>query len=166
MIDASGILGSAAQVAITLVGFAGVVVVFSTDAVHAWSPVDRFRLRLMLRGSGMAVVLALAGQCLLATELDAAIVWRSASVLAAALALPGMLAGIAAFRRFAPEELARAGASRAVFYTSTTMGLLTVLLQLFNAAVLASFWPFLYAVLASILVALLQFVRLIVVPRD
>jgi len=165
MIDASSILGSAAQVAITLVGFAGVVVVFATNAVHAWSPIDKFRLSLMLRGSSMAVVLALIGQLLLATELQPERTWRIASGFAAALAVPGLIGGIATFRRFSAAELAQSGASHAVFYTSTTMGFLTAVLQVANALWLATFWPFLFAVVGSILVALLQFVRLIVQPR-
>jgi len=37
-------LGVAAQVAVTLAGFAGVVVVFRPDSVHRWSRLDRFRL--------------------------------------------------------------------------------------------------------------------------
>jgi hypothetical protein len=41
-------LGIAAQVAVTLAGFAGSVVVFLPESVRQWSRVDRFRLRLLL----------------------------------------------------------------------------------------------------------------------
>jgi hypothetical protein len=41
-------LGIAAQVAVTLAGFARIVVVFLPASVHQWSRVDRFRLRLLL----------------------------------------------------------------------------------------------------------------------
>ena len=41
-------LSVAAQVAVTLAGFAGIVVVFLTESVHQWSRADRFRLRLLL----------------------------------------------------------------------------------------------------------------------
>src|SRR6478752_6025448 len=34
-------LGIAAQVAVTLAGFAGVVVVFRRESIHEWSPADR-----------------------------------------------------------------------------------------------------------------------------
>jgi hypothetical protein len=34
-------------VAVTLAGFAGIVVVFLPESVHQWSRVDRFRLRLL-----------------------------------------------------------------------------------------------------------------------
>jgi hypothetical protein len=41
----------AAQVAVTLAEFAGVVVVFRPASVHQWSSLDRFRLRLLLSNS-------------------------------------------------------------------------------------------------------------------
>ena len=41
-------LGIAAQVAVTLAGFAGVVVVFRPEALHQWSALDKFRLQLFL----------------------------------------------------------------------------------------------------------------------
>jgi len=44
-------LGLAAQVAVTLAEFAGVVVVFRPASVHQWSSLDRFRLRLLLSNS-------------------------------------------------------------------------------------------------------------------
>ena len=33
-------LSTAGQIAVTLVGFAGVVVVFRRESVHEWSPID------------------------------------------------------------------------------------------------------------------------------
>lgn len=50
-------LGLAAQVAVTLAGFAGVVVVFRPASVHQWSSLDRFRLRLLLSNSILPLVL-------------------------------------------------------------------------------------------------------------
>src|SRR5438105_1717201 len=44
-------LSTAAQIAVTLAGFAGVVVVFRRESVHDWSPVDKLRLRLLLTNS-------------------------------------------------------------------------------------------------------------------
>ena len=50
-------LGIAAQVAVALAGFAGVVVVFRREAVHEWSSIDKLRLRLLLRLSMVGLVL-------------------------------------------------------------------------------------------------------------
>jgi drug/metabolite transporter (DMT)-like permease len=44
-------LGIAAQIAVALAGFAGVVVVFQRESVHHWSPIDKFRLLLLLANS-------------------------------------------------------------------------------------------------------------------
>ena len=44
-------LGIAAQIAVALAGFAGVVVVFRREAVHEWSSIDKLRLRLLLANS-------------------------------------------------------------------------------------------------------------------
>jgi hypothetical protein len=43
-------LGTTAQIAVALAGFAGVVVVFR-ESVHDWSTIDKFRLRLILSSS-------------------------------------------------------------------------------------------------------------------
>jgi drug/metabolite transporter (DMT)-like permease len=45
------VLSTAAQVAVALAGFAGVVVVFRRESVHEWSTLDKFRLRLLLSNS-------------------------------------------------------------------------------------------------------------------
>jgi hypothetical protein len=44
-------LSTAAQIAVALAGFAGVVVVFRRESVHEWSTLDKFRLRLLLANS-------------------------------------------------------------------------------------------------------------------
>jgi hypothetical protein len=49
--EPSEALSTAAQIAVTLAGFAGVVVVFRRESVHEWSPIDKFRLRVLLINS-------------------------------------------------------------------------------------------------------------------
>ena len=58
-------LGIAAQIAVTLAGFAGVVVVFRREAVHEWSAVDKLRLRLLLANSILPLCLCMMGLLLL-----------------------------------------------------------------------------------------------------
>ena len=69
-------LGTAAQVAVALAGFAGVVVVFRTESVHQWSAVDRFRLRLLLGNSVVPLTLCLFGMLLLILNPSPAGIWR------------------------------------------------------------------------------------------
>src|SRR5438552_4206087 len=58
-------LGIAAQVAVTLAGFAGIVVVFRPDSVHRWSPLDKLRLQLLLTNSALPLAESLFGMLLL-----------------------------------------------------------------------------------------------------
>jgi len=52
--EPSEALSTAAQVAVALAGFAGVVVVFRRKSVHDWSTLDKFRLQLLLANSVFA----------------------------------------------------------------------------------------------------------------
>ena len=56
-------LSTAAQIAVALAGFAGVVVVFRRDSVHDWSAIDKFRLRLLLANSILPLALCVIGLC-------------------------------------------------------------------------------------------------------
>lgn len=73
------VLSVVAQVAVTLAGFAGIVVVFRPGGLHEWSAVERFRLRLLLINSAMPLLLALLGILLLTIEPPVAGIWRWAS---------------------------------------------------------------------------------------
>ncbi len=61
-------LGVAAQVAVTLAGFAGIVVVFRPQSVHEWSALDRLRLTLLLMNSVSPLVFSLFGMLLLSVD--------------------------------------------------------------------------------------------------
>jgi len=166
MIDPSQALGTAAQVAVTLAGFAGVVVVFGRRAVHEWSNVDRFRLRLLLTTSGQALAYCMLGLLLLATGLPVQAVWMWSSVLAVALFVPTRAIGLQSFRRLAPGELEVAGASKPLFYGISAFSLVGGALQLYNIFAARDFWPFFFLIVSAILASTLQFVRMILAqPR-
>ena len=61
-------LSTAAQIAVALAGFAGVVVVFRRESVHEWSPIDKFRLRLLLTNSILPLAFCMIGLLLLTIE--------------------------------------------------------------------------------------------------
>jgi hypothetical protein len=69
-------LGVEAQVAVTLAGFAGIVVVFRPDSVHQWSALDRFRLSLLLMNSALPLGLAMFGMLMLSVGPAPASIWR------------------------------------------------------------------------------------------
>src|SRR5437762_11880686 len=81
-------LGVAAQVAVALAGFAGVVVVFRTDSVHEWSLMDKLRLRLLLANSVLPLAFCLFALFLLTMKPPPDAIWRWCSGFAAALLFP------------------------------------------------------------------------------
>ena len=68
--------GIAAQIAVALAGFAGVVVVFRRESVHEWSPIDKFRLRLLLTNSILPLAFCMIGLLLLTIRPAPAGIWR------------------------------------------------------------------------------------------
>src|SRR6185295_2201371 len=69
-------LSVVAQVAVTLAGFAGIVVVFRPEAVHHWSTVDKFRLRLLLTNSTLPLGYSLFAILLLSIDPPPVAIWR------------------------------------------------------------------------------------------
>lgn len=166
MADSADMLGVAAQVAVTLAGFAGVVVVFGSGAVHEWSPVDRFRLRLMLTSASVSLAFCLAGLLLLAADLAPATAWSAGSVLVVAILLPGFVANFKTFRTFSGSELAATAASKLIFYSISAAGVGIFLLQVYNVLVRQAFWPFFAAIVLGILASTVQFARLILIRGE
>jgi hypothetical protein len=72
-------LGLAAQIAVTLAGFAGVVVVFRPASIHQWSSLDRFRLRLLLNNSIFPLAYSVFGIFLLTIKPPPETIWRGAA---------------------------------------------------------------------------------------
>jgi drug/metabolite transporter (DMT)-like permease len=74
--EPSEALSTAAQIAGTLAGFAGVVVVFRRESVHEWSPIDKFRLRVLLINSILSVTFCMIGLLLLTIKPAPPGIWR------------------------------------------------------------------------------------------
>ena len=155
-------LGTAAQVAVALAGFAGVVVVFRSGSVHEWSNADRFRLRLLLSNSLVPLGLCLVGLLLLSAKISPDTIWRWCSGVAASVLFRMAFVYVRDFRRLPRAELQAAGASAALFYVGGVIGTLVTLLQLYNIAMLNAFWPFFVAIVTLIFAAMVQFVRLVI----
>jgi hypothetical protein len=156
-------LGIAAQVAVTLAGFAGIVVVFLPESVHQWSRVDRFRLRLLLSNSIFPLAYSLFGMLLLTIKPAPASIWQWCSAFAAVFQVPFAISTFRTPRRFSPDEFK--GVPKIVFYPLFAIGISTLLLQLYNIAVLNRFWPFFAGIFVHLMAAMLQFVRLVLPPQ-
>jgi amino acid transporter len=92
-------LGIAAQIAVTLAGFAGVVVVFRRESLHEWSPADKLRLRLLLTNSILPLVFCMIGILLLTIRPLPTGIWRWCSGFALVVSLLFAIPMTKLFRR-------------------------------------------------------------------
>jgi hypothetical protein len=164
-LEPSEALSTAAQIAVALAGFAGVVVVFRRQSVHEWSPIDKFRLRLLLTNSVLPLILCIIGLLLLGVRPVPSGIWRWCSGVAFCFISPWVITAIAVFYRSGLYRLQGAGANF-VTYLFRTLGVGITLLQLYNAALLGAFWPFFAGIAFHLISAVLQFARMIVLPPE
>jgi hypothetical protein len=155
-------LSTAAQVAVTLAGFAGIVVVFRPDSVHRWSALDKFRLQLLLVNSALPLADALIGLLLLSVDPLPAHIWRICSVF-------GFSAQIVvfAFTGNPRKRLPRAdlGAiNKPLFYGIAVISAVALALQAINFSRWNLFWPFFALIVMHLIAALAQFVRMVLLP--
>ena len=153
-------LSMSAQVAVTLAGFAGVVVAFRSGSIHQWSKIDKFRLRILLMNSAVPFVLSILGMALASTNLDQVLVWRLCSLVTFVLIILIAPRSVRP-RDFTREEFEKSGAKRSVFYAASFMGVAATLLQLYNFIRLQTFWPFFVAIATFLVLAMAQFVLLV-----
>jgi hypothetical protein len=154
-------LGLAAQIAVALAGFAGVVVVFRRESVHEWSGVDKLRLRLLLGNSIVPLGLCLLGLLFLTIKPMPPGIWRWCSGIAFVVSLLFAITMTKHFRRLDVRQVQREAATRLVFYLFGMFGIAANLLQLYNTAFLGEFWPFFALIVFQVITALFQFARMI-----
>src|SRR2546423_15463736 len=109
-------LSATAQVAVTLAGFAGVVVAFRNRAVHEWSKIDQFRLRILLMDSGLPFMLSILGMVLSSTAIDLPMVWRICSLATFVTVVFMALGYWRSDRGFSRAEFKVSGARLRIFY--------------------------------------------------
>jgi hypothetical protein len=156
-------LGVAAQVAVTLAGFAGIVVVFRPESVHQWSALDRFRLRLLLANSALPLGYSLFGMFLLTIDPPLINIWRWCSGFAFLTQL-GFLVAARSPRRIIPPAEFQA-VSKIMYYSVSALASIALVLQVINVAVWNRFWPFFGAIFVQLIAAIAQFVRMILLPH-
>jgi hypothetical protein len=154
-------LGIAAQVAVALAGFAGVVVVFRREAVHEWAAIDKLRLRFLLGNSILPLGFSMLGLLLLTIKPMPPEIWRwcSAILLVATMSFVTMTTKI--FRRLNLPNARRDRFTRLIFFLFGVFGTAALLLQLYNIALLGAFWPFFAGIVYQLITAMAQFARMI-----
>lgn len=158
-------LGIAAQVAVTLAGFAGVVVVFRPQSIHEWSPLDRARLHLLLHNSICPLAYAFFGMLLLSVKPPPENIWRWCSLFGLLFQIPGAIIASRQTRAVGREAYPRI-TGRLLFYGIATIGTGSLLLQIANAVVLNRFWPFFAAIVVHVLAGAIQFMRMVLLLPD
>ena len=154
-------LGIVAQVAVTLAGFAGVVVVFRPEAVHRWSQLDRFRLRLLLDNSILPLGYALVAMLLLTIKPHPESIWRWCSGFTLLFQVTGAIGNIKMARSLDAADLA--SVNRRLFVPFIGFGAVMFVLQAWNTAILNAFWPFFAAIVAHLIAAIMQFARIVLI---
>jgi hypothetical protein len=154
-------LGVAAQIAVALAGFAGVVVVFRRESVHEWSPIDKLRLRLLLGNSILPLGLCMMGMLLLTIKPMPPGIWKWCSGIAFVVSLLFGITMTKYFGRLNAQQVQRERATRFLLYLFGMFGIATNLLQVYNAAFLGVFWPFFTTIIFQISTAMFQFARMI-----
>jgi hypothetical protein len=154
-------LDVAAQVAVTLAGFAGIAVVFRPQSLHQWSEVDKFRLRLLLSNSTMPLVWSLFGILLFTVDPPLSWVWRWCSAFGIVTMVPYIAYNSRSGSRILRTH--QVAISRVLYYAIALTGSVAFLLQLANL-VWNRFWPFFFAIFFYLVAAIVQFMRLLLLP--
>lgn len=164
--DPTAALSASAQIAVAIAGFAGVVAAFRNDSIHDWGQVERFWLRLLLINSILPLALSMVGLFLLSFSEAMPSIWRWCSGLATLFLVPYAAMIVRTLAGFSPGQLEAAGGTRSTSYVLVILLTTVCLLQVWNLAKLAAFWPFFGAIVAQLLGAMYQFVRLALSPRQ
>jgi len=151
-------LGVAAQVAVTLAGFAGIVVVFRPQSVHQWSALDRLRLTLLLMNSAAPLIFALFGMLLLCVDPVPVSIWRWCSGFAFVTDVFAFVLMRNPKQRFPLNEMQVT--SKFIFYGVAIMATAGVALQVVNFAVWNRFWAFFVTIFIHLTAAVIQFLRM------
>jgi hypothetical protein len=93
----------------------------------------------------------------------AAGIWRWCSAVATLCQLPFAIFNFTTVRKFSAVEFK--GVNKVLFFPLFAVGIATILLQLYNVAVWNWFWPFFAGIVVHLIAAMLQFMRLVLLPR-
>ncbi len=150
-----------AQISLAMAGFAGVVAAYRNQTEDGWGEVERFWLRLLLLNSILPFTFSLTGIFIVAAGLLPGAEWRLSSGIAAACLMPFGVMIVRNLRGLSPGALKAAGSGKLVSHGLFSILIIIWLLQLWNAAIGSTFWPFFAAILALQLGAIFQFARLV-----
>jgi hypothetical protein len=164
--EPSAALSTSAQIATAIAGFAGVVATFRNESVHNWGQIQKFWLRLLLINSLLPLAFSMVGLLLLAVAPEPTAIWQWCSAFATLFLAPYAVMIFKSLAGFAPGQLEAAGGTKYTSYSLFALLISVCLLQLFNIAILNSFWPYFGAIVTPLLGAMYQFMRLVLIPQQ
>jgi hypothetical protein len=154
-------LGLAAQVAVALAGFAGIVAAFGRGPIQEWPPAARLRLKFLLATGLLPLAWSLFGLMLLVSPLPDPVIWQYCSGISAITLILGAIDNTREYLELSRTSLKDDQSSHLFFAGSATAGSIAILLQFWNVVMLHTFWPFFAMVVAAMVVCMLQFARFI-----
>jgi hypothetical protein len=157
-------LTTAAQIAVALAGFAGVVVAFRSSSLHEWSLLDKFRLWLLLGSALVPLFSCFFGMLLLTIKPTPFPIWRWCSGFSLLLIC---IFGFSSRRRqseLGSGVIKEMGGYRYLFYMIAILGMAVGLLQAYNVLISGVFWLFYAAIMFQLAIGTFQFARMILLP--
>jgi hypothetical protein len=158
-------LSLCAEIAIAVAGFSGVVLVFGERGDRAWAEIDHIRFRMLFSGTLTPLCLIALAFILDAAALERSVTWRTCSVVHLLTAsTAGFLNVRAGARANSGDPNLQVPRFNSIWLSGAVVllcAVLVIVLQLFNAVSLHSFWPVLVAVWWGIGLSLFAFVGLL-----
>lgn len=150
------------QLAVTIMGFTGVITAFESKALTSWSKVDRIRLGFLLGSSAWPMVLALLGMVLLTVDLDGEIFSVIFSATVFIVLGWWCIRGSRKVSAVPRQELLSAGWSPKLFWALQSVIIVLLICQIVNILFFRTFWPIFGLLAAQMGAAVMQFIRVIV----
>jgi hypothetical protein len=157
-------LSTAAQIAVALAGFAGVVVAFRSRSLHDWSAVDKYRLWLLLANAFVSLLTCLFAMLLLTIKPMPVWIWHWCSGFSLLLIFLVGTLGLRRQSELGRREMKNIGPYRYAYYVLAVLGTAVGLLQAYNALRPGLFWLFYAAIVFQLAVGTFQFARMILLP--
>jgi len=159
-VDPQDALTTLAEISIAIAGFSGIAAVLGRRSQGDWEPEDAFRLRLLLRSSFSIVIFCFVPIVLSSASVAAEKTWALSSsawlVYFVTISLPINLGGARRLTKVTGERVEGK-------YILTLVILATglVVLHTANVLVIRDAWPYLAALVATLVLPFTQFLRLL-----
>ena len=149
-----------AEVSVALAGFSGIAIAFGRRSEGTLNRLESRRLFNLFTFSGFVLIVALLGMSLLHIDsVDEEFLWRIGSTLLVFLGTPWLIQDWRKVNRLSSEE--RIHVPGIVIYPFTVAAIIALMLQIANATVIGTAWPFFIALVPLITFAFQQFVLLV-----